>query len=632
MLRKPFQVMLICCAVLGAFYWAMFAEVSILDDMDMVTGLINTQTFDLKGIFIPRSGGGGYYRPLIGVSYLIDRFAWFAQSEIMHFENVLLHLINTLLVYYIGRTLFIREGKERLFPLVAALLFGLHPLTTESVYWISGRTDLLAGQFVLLAALLVARTVRGASTALLVPAVLLIVIGAMAKETALAFIPGIFLMWWGGKADASDASNVDQIPGHLLILLTTCTALSVVVAVFTSNFWLVIMIAAGALVGCMYPSHYNKSDSRSLWSALVLGGMGVLGIGAFWVMRRIAFSSDLSRIGQTLKLMFADTSYSIQLFLGAVAYYVGKFFAPLPLNAAIREIDPLYSLAGPALLIFCFYLLSRPSLFSGLILTGFLMIAPALPLAFGTIAWTAYAERYVYLALPFWILALGCILPEISERRLKLQVVGTTLLLAAMALIVIQRGEVWATNIALCSDMVAKSPNFKMARGLYMSALLQAGRYREVEEQYLIASRLPSVRYEEQFDLVMASIYLDQGREAEAEQMLLSALNKSKSQVPAVFQALATYYDNRSHAVPTRDRDKFQRLALTYLQQMHDLDKNPHTLYQVAKLHIQMGKLDSARQDLREVLKSLKLGDNDRLAAEKLLRSIVGRTVETAND
>ena len=241
MLRKPFQVLLICCAVLGAFYWAMFAEVSILDDMDMVTGLINTQTCDLKGLFVPRSGGGGYYRPLIGVSYLIDRFAWFAQSEIMHFENVLLHLINTLLVYYIGRTLFVREGKERLFPLVAALLFGLHPLTTESVYWISGRTDLLAGQFVLLAALLVARTVRGASTALFVPAVLLIVIGAMAKETALAFIPGIFLMWWGGKADAADASKVDPISGNLLILLAACTALSVVVAVFTSNFTAVLV-------------------------------------------------------------------------------------------------------------------------------------------------------------------------------------------------------------------------------------------------------------------------------------------------------------------------------------------------------------------------------------------------------
>jgi tetratricopeptide (TPR) repeat protein len=340
----------------------------------------------------------------------------------------------------------------------------------------------------------------------------------------------------------------------------------------------------------------------------------------------MAFSSDLSRIGQTLKLMFADTSYTIQLFLGAVAFYVGKFFVPLPLNAAIREIDTLYSLAGAALLVFCLYLLSRPSLFSGLVLSGFLMIAPALPLAFGTIAWTAYAERYVYLALPFWILAAGCILTEVSERRQKLQAAGTILLLAAMALIVIHRGQVWATNIALCSDMVAKSPDFKMAHGLYMSALIQAGRYDEVEEQYRIASRLPSVRYEEQYDLVMASVYMKHGRDVEAEQMLLSALKKSKGKNPGIFQALANYYDTISRTAPPLERDKYQKLALSYTQQRYDLDKDPHTLYQVAKIHLQMGNIESAKQVLHEVLKSLKSGDTDRIAAEKLLVNLKGRT------
>ena len=38
--RKPFQVLLICCAVLGVYYSAMFAEISILDDLEMVNGLL----------------------------------------------------------------------------------------------------------------------------------------------------------------------------------------------------------------------------------------------------------------------------------------------------------------------------------------------------------------------------------------------------------------------------------------------------------------------------------------------------------------------------------------------------------------------------------------------------------------
>ena len=40
---------------------------------------------------------------------------------------------------------------NRLAPLFAALLFAVHPVHTESVSWISGRTDVLAALFFLLA-------------------------------------------------------------------------------------------------------------------------------------------------------------------------------------------------------------------------------------------------------------------------------------------------------------------------------------------------------------------------------------------------------------------------------------------------------------------------------------------------
>ena len=619
MLRKPFQVLLICCAVLGAYYSAMFAEVSILDDQDMINGLLNTQTFDIKGLFLPRSAGGGYYRPLIGLSYLIDRFAWFAQAEIMHFENVLLHLINSLLVYATGRTLFIRDGRERYFPLVAALLFGLHPLTTESVYWISGRTDLLAGVCVLLAALLVARTVRGAAPLFLAPAFFLTLIGATAKETALAFIPGMFMIWWGGVSERDDAEVDNCGSKRRIILVTACAALAVAVGITTVNFWLVVVIAAGAMVAFVYLSPPEHSGVRSWRPALVLGGMGLLGVLAFWTMRQIAFSSDISRIGQTVQLMLTDTSYTIQLFLGAAAFYVGKFFMPLPLNAAIRDIDPLYSLAGIALLVFCLYLLSRPSLFSGLVLTGFFMIVPALPLVFGTVAWTAYAERYVYLALPFWILSVGCLIPEVSDSRQRLRTVVTCVLLVVMGLCVIQRGQVWATNIALCADMVAKSPDFKKARGLYMSALLHAGRYRDVEEQYRIASRLPSIRYEEQYELVMASVYQRQGRDSEAERMLLSAFEKSKGKKPGVIQALVSFYEGKSKTADPEQRKKYDQLVLGYTRKLYALDKEPHTLYRLAKIHLRLNEKSAAVAALQEVVQRLPASDPERAAAEKLL-------------
>ena len=50
-----------------------------------------------------------------------------------------------------------------------------------------------------------------------------------------------------------------------------------------------------------------------------------------------------------------------------------------------------------------------------------------------------------------------------------------------------QRGKIWADNLAIVEDIVAKSPNFGVARNQYGGLLKQAGRYDEAEKQYKIA-------------------------------------------------------------------------------------------------------------------------------------------------
>ena len=55
-----------------------------------------------------------------------------------HVVNIALHALNAVLLFFIGRRLF---GEKP--ALVAALLFALHPMQTEAVTYISGRSSSL---------------------------------------------------------------------------------------------------------------------------------------------------------------------------------------------------------------------------------------------------------------------------------------------------------------------------------------------------------------------------------------------------------------------------------------------------------------------------------------------------------
>ena len=91
----------------------------------------------------------GYYQPLTMISLMVD--AWLSGESpdpmIFHLTSVLLHVLNTLLVFAILRALF---GSVAV-PALAALLFGLHPVQVESVAWVSQRKTLLASGFSLAA-------------------------------------------------------------------------------------------------------------------------------------------------------------------------------------------------------------------------------------------------------------------------------------------------------------------------------------------------------------------------------------------------------------------------------------------------------------------------------------------------
>ncbi|MBN2489665.1 MAG: tetratricopeptide repeat protein [Planctomycetes bacterium] len=157
-----------------------------------------------------------YYRPVIALSYMADTWFW---GEIapwdpkrpaaeratlewtrinpvgFHLTNVLFHALNSLLVYAVGLALVRRYWAA----LAAGLLFATHPMHTESVTWIAGRTDVIATTFLLAAFWAYLRHRRRGSRLALAAAAGLFLVALFAKEMA-AVLPLLLLVHEGVRA------------------------------------------------------------------------------------------------------------------------------------------------------------------------------------------------------------------------------------------------------------------------------------------------------------------------------------------------------------------------------------------------------------------------------------------------
>ena len=87
-----------------------------------------------------------YYRPLMTLGYLICFKIFGAAPYGYHLANVLFHAAVVCMLYVLTRRMF----QSRALAFVAAALFALHPIHTESVNWIAAVTDLQVTLFFLL--------------------------------------------------------------------------------------------------------------------------------------------------------------------------------------------------------------------------------------------------------------------------------------------------------------------------------------------------------------------------------------------------------------------------------------------------------------------------------------------------
>lgn len=124
-------------AISGGFIW---------DDDDYVTHNATLRSVaGLLAIWLDPRATPQYY-PLVHTSFWIEYRCWGLQPAGFHLVNVLLHGLNSLLLWGLLRRLGLPGAA------IAAVLFAFHPVQVESVAWITERKNTLSACFYLLAA------------------------------------------------------------------------------------------------------------------------------------------------------------------------------------------------------------------------------------------------------------------------------------------------------------------------------------------------------------------------------------------------------------------------------------------------------------------------------------------------
>jgi len=150
------------------------------------------------------------YRPVVTFSYFIDYFFWGKLAFGYHLTNLLIHILNSILLFLIICKLMnssVEEGDRRLtsvplssislfhVAIIPTLFFAIHPVTTEAINSISYREDLLATLFVLLSFFLFILYLKKRNSLIyIILSLISFFFAVLSKESAIVFPLLLFLI------------------------------------------------------------------------------------------------------------------------------------------------------------------------------------------------------------------------------------------------------------------------------------------------------------------------------------------------------------------------------------------------------------------------------------------------------
>jgi tetratricopeptide (TPR) repeat protein len=431
-----------------------------------------TRPFVLGGIVTP------YYRPAVNVSLLADRALWQGSPRGHHATNILLHGAASLAFFLIA------AGLVSAVPaLLAAGIFAVHPVHVEAVAFVSGRSDLLAGLFLLLslAALLAVRDGErhpGRNGALLSVAAAAFFLALISKESALL-----------GPALIAYAL-------HLAARRTSRPAVTAAAggALFALAFLLYLALRANALAQVRGVASLPALKPNAQLVPPVL----------LETLRLLVFPHGLSPY-------YDLKPYPPVLSLGVAALFLALAAALFVAGKRVRW-DPAFVLG--------ILLLAVP-------------LVPALPLT--SRGGAPLAERFLYLPVAGAALIAAALL-ERARTRPRLFVAGAAAVACCIAAgggWTLARTRDWRDDLTLFSRAVARDPDNAVLNSMYGEALLAAGDFARAEPVLLLATRLdPDLADPWQW---LARLYRLTGRTERAREVSAYLIGRAPNNADAYF-------------------------------------------------------------------------------------------------
>lgn len=573
-IRTFYIVLFLLFVVLGVYYPSIFAPVNTVDDKLMTEAIINSARFSFKGIFLPGSSGY-YYRPLLWLTFIADQHLWGFQPSFMHLENILLHAMNVVLVFFIAQKIVKRyELPDLLLPLSAALLFALHPINTESVNWISGRTDLLAGTFILISIFLLLMALEKNNLILCLTASFSLLLACFAKDTAIFFFPAALLMIWH-----YDGSREE--PLHKSIISSMRRKFS-----FYSSYFSVVLI--------------------------------------YFTIRHFAFYSADTGIAQAAGGIIgreANFLYALKVMVKLLGFYVKKLFLPWPLNFAIINVSDYYIAVGMVIFISSIYLIYRRDLLSDFLLTSICIISPAFLVALSRMAWTPIAERYLYIPSATFSIGVTIVVYCLFKRfeMEKFLPVLAVMLFGTAAYATVGRNILWQDNLTLFQDTVQKSPDFPPAKNELAVALKEHGRNAEGDRMIRENVIGKDAKNREFLDLNRANLMYAKNDLESARHLLLNNLNPSSGVYPKMLLKLINIDENRlRRAEDKRTREDIREEIIGLLAKLQVCTGDPYFLYKLGQQYMFLGNKVEAHNHFIRAFEAAPENTDYKLPAKKL--------------
>jgi len=345
-IKSIYKILFIFFVVLGLYYPSIFSQFNSIDDSHIISYLEDTD-FRLLDILLP--GGSHYYRPVLWLTYFFDKYAWGLEPSFMHLENIIIHAVNAVLVYVLAVRIADSDEQRLELPFLAALLFAAHPINTEAVCWVAGRTDPLATAFILAASCYLAGSDRWEALTRPYVAAAFIFTGCLVKELAFFFFPiACLVALWQYRSQLVRKGTPAALPELLRPVLPF---------VFFPLAYL-----------------YLRQSALPTTDASV----------SILVAKKITFIET------------ATTAFR------AFGFYVKKLFIPLPLNFAIVSYNENYVWLGMAVVVLLCWMLWLRRIYCYLLGAALFLILPAVIVAVRPIAWTPIAERYLYAPSAFF--------------------------------------------------------------------------------------------------------------------------------------------------------------------------------------------------------------------------------------